>query len=65
MRTERENHARRTKYTAIFTTYALGEVVDTYGGIEKMQEEMKKQRCAIKIGAWLVALVVNQGIKLR
>lgn len=51
------------EYTAIFTTYALAEVIDTYGGIEEMQEEMRKSSAAaVKIGAWLVALVVNQGI---
>ena len=51
------------EYTAIFTTYALAEVIDTYGGIEEMQEEMRKSSAAaVKVGAWLIALVVNQGI---
>jgi DNA-directed RNA polymerase specialized sigma24 family protein len=51
------------EYTAIFTTYALAEVIDTYGGIEEMRKEMRKSRAAAtKISAWLIALVVNQGI---
>lgn len=53
-------------YPAVFNVVALKEIVKRYGGVEEMGKELEKDYAkAIDEYAWIIALLIGQGIALK
>lgn len=53
-------------YPVVFNVVALKEIVKRYGGVEEMGEELEKDYAkAIDEYAWIIALLIGQGIALK
>lgn len=54
------------QYNMVYTSGAMLAIMDKYGDVEGMAEEMKSDRAeSARIVPWLVSLLCNQGIMLE
>lgn len=55
----------KKEYKLVFSTQALIDITDKYGGVEQMASALEKMGVkAVQEYAWLIALLANQGIAI-
>lgn len=55
----------KKEYRLVFSTQALIDITERFGGVEEMAGELEKKGVrAIPEYAWLIALLINQGIEI-
>lgn len=63
---EKEIKIGKRTFPAVFNVVALQEIVKRFGGVEEMGKELEKDYVkAIDEYAWIIALLVGQGIALK
>ncbi|MCO1599753.1 hypothetical protein [Desulfosporosinus nitroreducens] len=63
---DKEIKIGKRTFPAVFNVVALQEIVKRFGGVEEMGKELEKDYVkAIDEYAWIIALLVGQGIALK